>query len=66
VSVGPVRIGDKLTLVVDWAELVTIELDRFDQPGGKEELVKRLEHAVKNVGTYRTTDLSTRNASLRC
>ncbi|KAL2837472.1 hypothetical protein BJY01DRAFT_237850 [Aspergillus pseudoustus] len=37
---------------LDWAELVTIELDRFDQPGGKEELVKRLEHAVKNVGFF--------------
>jgi hypothetical protein len=35
---------------VDWAELVTIDLSKFDTPGGKEELVKELEYAVTNVG----------------
>jgi hypothetical protein len=33
------------------AELVTIDLSRFDHPEGKEELVQKLDHAVKNVGT---------------
>ncbi|KAL4866782.1 hypothetical protein BDV12DRAFT_187200 [Aspergillus spectabilis] len=37
---------------VDWAELVTIDLGRFDEPGGKEELVKQLEHAVQHVGFF--------------
>ena len=26
--------------VVPWAELVTLDLSQYDQPGGKEELVK--------------------------
>lgn len=36
---------------VDWAELITLDLSLYDQPGGKQELVKQLEHAVRNVGT---------------
>ena len=39
-----------LIKTVEWAELVTIDLSRFDQPGGKEQLVQQLDHAVKNVG----------------
>lgn len=35
---------------MDWAELVTIDLSKFDAPGGKEELVKELEYAVTKVG----------------
>lgn len=35
---------------MDWAELVTLDLNKYEQPGGKEELVKQLEHAVKHVG----------------
>lgn len=31
------------SIPVDWAELVTLDLSKFDQPGGKEELVKELE-----------------------
>ena len=36
--------------LVDWAELVTLDLSKYEQPGGKEELVKQLEHAVQHVG----------------
>jgi hypothetical protein len=35
---------------VDWAELITLDLGLYEQPGGKEALVKQLEHAVKHVG----------------
>jgi hypothetical protein len=35
---------------VDWAELITLDLNQYEQPGGKESLVKQLEHAVRNVG----------------
>lgn len=35
-----------------WAELVTLDLGKFDQPGGKEALVKELEHAVTHVGFF--------------
>ncbi|KAF3769146.1 Clavaminate synthase-like protein [Cryphonectria parasitica EP155] len=37
---------------LDWAELITLDLSKFDQPGGKEELVKELDHAVTKVGFF--------------
>ncbi|KAI1486467.1 hypothetical protein F5X96DRAFT_682004 [Biscogniauxia mediterranea] len=37
---------------LDWAELVTLDLSLFDQPGGKQELVNQLDHAVRNVGFF--------------
>ncbi|KJK66577.1 non-heme dioxygenase in morphine synthesis N-terminal [Aspergillus parasiticus SU-1] len=37
---------------VDWAELITLDLSQYDQPGGKEDLVKQLEHAVRHVGFF--------------
>lgn len=36
--------------LVDWAELITLDLSQYEQPGGKEDLVKQLDHAVRNVG----------------
>lgn len=33
-----------------WAELVTLDLEDFNRPGGKERLSKQLEHAVHHVG----------------
>jgi hypothetical protein len=39
---------------VDWAELVTLDLSQFEKPGGKETLVKQLEHAVRHVGKSTT------------
>lgn len=35
-----------------WAELVTLDLEEFDRPGGKEKLAKQLEHAVHHVGFF--------------
>jgi hypothetical protein len=32
---------------LDWAPLSTIDLSRFDEPGGKQELAKQLYDAVK-------------------
>lgn len=40
---------------VDWAELITLDLSEYEQPGGKESLVKKLEHAVRHVGKYIST-----------
>lgn len=37
---------------MDWAELVTLDLSKFDRTGGKEELVQELEHAVTKVGFF--------------
>ncbi|KAK6062870.1 flavonol synthase [Seiridium cupressi] len=39
-------------LSMDWAELITLDLSLYDQPGGKNELVKQLEHAVRHVGFF--------------
>ena len=33
-----------------WAELVTLDLEDYKRPGGKERLSKQLEHAVHHVG----------------
>ncbi|CAG8180600.1 unnamed protein product [Penicillium salamii] len=37
---------------LDWAELITLDLSEYEQPGGKESLVKQLDHAVRNVGFF--------------
>ncbi|KAJ5619839.1 hypothetical protein N7510_003823 [Penicillium lagena] len=37
---------------LDWAELITLDLSLYEQPGGKQELVKQLEHAVRHVGFF--------------
>jgi hypothetical protein len=37
-------------VLVDYAELITLDLELYEQPGGKEKLVKQLDHAVRNVG----------------
>jgi len=38
-----------------WSELVTLDLEDYDRPGGKERLAKQLEHAVHHVGFVRCT-----------
>lgn len=35
-----------------WAELVTLDLEDYERPGGKERLAKQLEHAVHHVGFF--------------
>ncbi|KAJ5045714.1 hypothetical protein NUH16_002534 [Penicillium rubens] len=37
---------------LDWAELITLDLAQYEQPGGKEDLVRQLDHAVRNVGFF--------------
>ncbi|KAI2603248.1 Clavaminate synthase-like protein [Hypoxylon fragiforme] len=37
---------------LDWADLITLDLSLYEQPGGKEELVKQLDHAVRKVGFF--------------
>jgi isopenicillin N synthase-like dioxygenase len=38
--------------IVDWAELVTLDLALYDTPGGKEKLAEQLRDAVQNIGMY--------------
>ncbi len=37
---------------LDWAPLVQIDLSRFDEPGGKQELAQQLYDAVTRVGFW--------------
>lgn len=40
---------------LDWAPLVEIDLSRFDEPGGRQELAKQLYDAVTRVGFWVVT-----------
>ena len=37
---------------LDWADLVTLDLEDFDRPGGKDRLAKQLFDAVQNIGFF--------------
>lgn len=39
-------------LPVEWADLVTLDLSKFDQPGGKEALAKQLFKALQTIGFF--------------
>lgn len=43
-------------MVVDWADLITLDLSLFDQPGGKQALATQLKEAVHNVGFFYITN----------
>jgi isopenicillin N synthase-like dioxygenase len=40
------------TADLDWADLITIDLSKFDQAGGKQELAAQLKHAISTVGFF--------------
>lgn len=46
--------GEHNTLIivqkVEWADLATLDLEKFDVPGGKQELAKELYDAIQRVG----------------
>ncbi|KAF2773455.1 Clavaminate synthase-like protein [Teratosphaeria nubilosa] len=37
---------------LDWAELVTLDLGVFDEPGGKQKLAEQLHYAAQHVGFF--------------
>ncbi|ETS75196.1 hypothetical protein PFICI_13680 [Pestalotiopsis fici W106-1] len=41
---------------LDWAQLATLDLSQFDQPGGKEKLAKQLSEAIEKIGFFYITD----------
>jgi len=41
---------------LDWADLVTLDLSKFDSPGGKQELASQLKEAVHKVGFFYITN----------
>lgn len=38
---------------LDWADLVTLDLSKFDRPGGKQELATELSQAIEEIGPYK-------------
>lgn len=42
--------------IVDWADLVTLDLSSFDTPGGKEKLASQLSQAINEIGFFYITD----------
>lgn len=51
----PESFGRNLLLIhviVDWAQLVTLDLSQFDQPGGKQRLADQLFEAIQKIGEF--------------
>jgi hypothetical protein len=42
---------------LDWADLATLDLSKFDTTGGKEELAKQLHHAIEQIGEFQAIKL---------
>ncbi|CAG8159763.1 unnamed protein product [Penicillium salamii] len=42
----------KYDYTVDWADLATLDLSKFDQPGGKSLLAKQLFEAIQKIGFF--------------
>jgi hypothetical protein len=37
---------------LDWADLATLDLSKFDTPGGKQELARQLQNAIQQIGNF--------------
>ena len=37
---------------MDWADLVTLDLSKYDEPGGKEALARQLFEALQTIGFF--------------
>ena len=49
---------------LDWAPLVTIDLSKFDEPGGKQALADELHHAVRRWGFWTVINSGIDDASV--
>lgn len=56
-SLEPYEHPPKTQADLPWAELVTLDLEDYGRPGGKERLSKQLEHAVHHVGFVSANDI---------
>jgi isopenicillin N synthase-like dioxygenase len=52
------------TADLPWADLVTIDLSLFDQPGGKQKLAAQLKHAISTVGFFYVTNFGLSEAEV--
>ena len=39
---------------LDWADLITLDLSKFDREGGKQELAREFQRAIEEVGRHLT------------
>lgn len=46
----PYEQARETTEELEWADLITLDLSKFDQPGGKQELAAELSRAIQEVG----------------
>ncbi|KND89019.1 hypothetical protein TOPH_06291 [Tolypocladium ophioglossoides CBS 100239] len=44
--------ADETRHELEWADLITLDLSKFDQPGGKEALAKQLFEALQTIGFF--------------
>lgn len=49
---GRIVLTNYLNVSVAWADLVTLDLAKFDEPGGKEALAQQLFDALKTIGFF--------------
>jgi hypothetical protein len=54
------------SVALDWAKLVTLDLSKFDQPGGKHELAAQFTKAIEDVGMLCLRFISPTHESLMC
>ena len=52
------------TADLDWADLITIDLSLFSQPGGKQHLATQLKHAISTVGFFYVTNFGLSEAEV--
>jgi isopenicillin N synthase-like dioxygenase len=52
------------TADLDWADLTTIDLSLFSQPGGKQHLATQLKHAISTVGFFYVTNFGLSEAEV--
>ncbi|KZP33296.1 2OG-Fe(II) oxygenase superfamily protein [Athelia psychrophila] len=55
-AVAPYTAHPPTTAVLDWAPLATIDLSKFDAPGGKQALAKDLQEAMKRWSFWIVTN----------
>lgn len=46
------RQAAETTYELDWADLATLDLSKFNEPRGKEELAKQLHDAIEQIGEF--------------
>ncbi|KAK5720156.1 hypothetical protein LTR15_007429 [Elasticomyces elasticus] len=49
---------------LDWADLISLDLSKFDAPGGKQQLANQLQEAVHKVGFFYITNFGLNQAQI--